>query len=58
MEDNEDVLNASHILNHGESLVCEENAENILIDDSKLQVSFSKVNQSQSNMTDTSFCEY
>ncbi|XP_070524016.1 DNA polymerase zeta catalytic subunit isoform X2 [Cardiocondyla obscurior] len=60
-EDNENVLNASCIINHNESLLPEENFENTVSDDCKLlQLASSGIleaTQSQSNVTDTSFLD-
>jgi len=62
VESNENVLNASHILNHSESLVSEENLERIISDNCKLlqlaSSAFLDATRSQSNMTDTSFCKH
>lgn len=58
--DNENVLNASRIINHSESIACEENIERTL-SDKFLQVAssaFLEANRSQSNVTDTSICKY
>ncbi|XP_018346098.1 PREDICTED: DNA polymerase zeta catalytic subunit [Trachymyrmex septentrionalis] len=61
VESNENVLNASHILNHSESLVSEENLERIISDNCKLlqlaSSAFLDATRSQSNMTDTSFLD-
>ncbi|CAL1675382.1 unnamed protein product [Lasius platythorax] len=57
--DNENVLNASRIINHSESIVCEENIERTL-SDKFLQVAssaFLEANRSQSNVTDTSILD-
>ncbi|XP_018317331.1 DNA polymerase zeta catalytic subunit [Mycetomoellerius zeteki] len=61
VEDNENVLNASHILNHNESLVSEENLERTVSDNYKLlqlvSSAFLDATRSQSNVTDTSFLD-
>ncbi|KAG5347806.1 REV3L polymerase, partial [Acromyrmex charruanus] len=61
VEDNENILNASHILNHSESLVSEENLERTISDNCKLlqlaSSAFLDATRSQSNMTDTSFLD-
>ncbi|KMQ94289.1 dna polymerase zeta catalytic subunit-like protein [Lasius niger] len=57
--DNENVLNASRIINHSESIVCEENIERTL-SDKFLQIAssaFLEANRSQSNVTDTSILD-
>lgn len=60
-EDDKNILNASCVLNHTESLLSEENIERMSSDNNKmLQVASSTVleaNRSQSNLTDTSICE-
>lgn len=58
--DNENVLNASRIINHSESIACEENIERTLSDKfSQIASSaFLEANRSQSNVTDTSICKY
>lgn len=60
VEENENVLNASHILNHSESPVSEENLERTFSDNYKLLqlASFLEITRSQSNATDTSICKY
>ncbi|EGI67174.1 DNA polymerase zeta catalytic subunit [Acromyrmex echinatior] len=61
VEENENILNASHILNHSESLVSEENLERTISDNCKLlqlaSSAFLDATRSQSNMTDTSFLD-
>ncbi|XP_012055379.1 PREDICTED: DNA polymerase zeta catalytic subunit [Atta cephalotes] len=60
IEDNENILNASHILNHSESLVSEENLERTINNCKLLQLAssaFLDATRSQSNMTDTSFLD-
>ncbi|KAG5327593.1 REV3L polymerase, partial [Pseudoatta argentina] len=61
VEDNENILNASHILNHSKSLVSEENLERTISDNCKLlqlaSSAFLDATRSQSNMTDTSFLD-
>ncbi|XP_018398536.1 PREDICTED: DNA polymerase zeta catalytic subunit [Cyphomyrmex costatus] len=61
IEDNKNVLNASHILNHSESLVSEENLERTVSDNYKLlqlaSSAFLDATRSQSNATDTSILD-
>ncbi|TGZ37682.1 DNA polymerase zeta catalytic subunit [Temnothorax longispinosus] len=61
VEDNENVLDASHILNHNESLVSEENLERTVSDNCQLlQLASSALlepTRSLSNITDTSILD-
>ncbi|XP_025268899.1 uncharacterized protein LOC105259473 [Camponotus floridanus] len=61
VEANENILNASCIINHNESLACEETIERTFSDNYKLlQVTssaFLEANRSQSNVTDTSILD-
>ncbi|XP_072748534.1 DNA polymerase zeta catalytic subunit [Anoplolepis gracilipes] len=61
VEDNENLLNASRIINHNESFACEDNIERTPSDNYKLlQVAssaFLEANRSQSNVTDTSILD-
>jgi len=61
VEEDENFLNASYVLDHTESFISGENIEKMVSDNSDklLQVTASlQTNQSQSNITDTSICEY
>lgn len=61
-EDNEDVLNASHVLNHNECFVLEQTLERTCSENrTLLQIALStflEATRSQNNVTDTSSCEY
>lgn len=61
-EGNEDVLNASHILNHNESFALEQTLERTCSENRTLlqiaSLAFLDATRSQSNVTDTSSCEY
>ncbi|XP_036146254.1 DNA polymerase zeta catalytic subunit isoform X2 [Monomorium pharaonis] len=61
VEDNENTLNASHVLNHNESLASEENLEKTVSDNYKLSqlasLAFLEATRSQSNVTDTSILD-